>query len=133
MLTLLQALLHVSITYMLLVIGGTLPVLKPPAHGRLEYDKFIVLSNDSLKFNFLMATFYFSKSEFRMKCEAISAIGEQVACREPGSAIVRTERLPKGPPELPVLAQGGRSPHQSPATGRPAEAVHRAARRFQTQ
>src|SRR5215813_9583349 len=81
MLTLLQALLHVSIIYTLLVIGGTVPVLKPRAHGYSEYDKFFLLSNEPLKFNFLMATFHFSKSEFRMKCEAISAIGEQVACR----------------------------------------------------
>jgi hypothetical protein len=81
MLTLLQALVHVSIIYVLLVIGGTVPVLQPPAHDHLEYDKFIVLSNDSLKFNFLIATFRFSKSEFRMKCEAISAISEQAACR----------------------------------------------------
>jgi hypothetical protein len=68
MLALLQALLHVSITYVVLVVGGTIPVLKPPGHGHFEYEKFIVRSNDSLKFNFLMATLRFPKSEFRMKC-----------------------------------------------------------------
>jgi hypothetical protein len=52
MLALLQALLHVGITYVVLVVGGTIPVLKPPSHGHLEYEKFIVRSNDSLKFNF---------------------------------------------------------------------------------
>lgn len=81
MLALLQALLHVSITYVLLVVGGTIPILKPLPHDHLEYDKFIVVSNASLKFNFLMVTFHFSKSEFRMKCEDVSATGDQGVCR----------------------------------------------------
>src|SRR5215472_1967069 len=92
MLTLLQALLHVGITYILLVVGGTVLVLKPPAGGHLEYDKFIVLSGESLKFNFLMATFHFSKSDFSMKCEAISAVGEPAACRGKAARLDKLRR-----------------------------------------
>jgi hypothetical protein len=92
MLTLLQAVLHVSITYILLVVGGTIPVLKPSSHDHLEYDKFIVVSDASLKFNFLMATFHFSKSEFRMKCEVASATGDQAACRGKAAQLDKLRR-----------------------------------------